>query len=181
MVGYMHNPVSAPIPGQSLTGELGSKPWEKPPQYTDPMLALKNLIPRMMAPKSAARASMIMESGVVPITTMTQITLMNGVMEGKWTIDMAVSMADPVFLTFFKIAKNAGITDKINLGVPNPNEFSAEELTELMTLKDRLKGEDEEVGTPPPMGDAPMDAPAGPPPTAPTEEPHPMAPTRGVA
>ena len=184
MADYLHNPVSAPIPGQSLTGEPGSKPWEQPPQFTSATRAATHLISRLMSPKSAMRSAMIMESGAMKVTTLTEITLMDGVMEGKWTIDMAMLMADPVFMTFAKIAKNAGIQDKVKWGVRDPNDFDDEDLKSMLDLQRKLKeatqgtSEDAPVA---PVEDVPVEAPVAPaedvPVEAPTMPDSPMAPT----
>ena len=188
MAEYLHNPVGAPIPGQSLTGEPGSKPWEQPPQFTNPTKAATHLISRLMSPKSAMRSAMIMESGVMKVTTLTEITLMDGVMEGKWTIDMAMLMADPVFMTFAKIAKNAGIQDKVKWGIRDPNDFDEEDLKGMLDLQRKLKdatqGPSEDVPAAPSMEGPPMEGPPmegppmeGPPMAAPPMPDSPMAPT----
>ena len=42
--------IDAPIPGQSLTAELGNRPWQKPPQYNTVEEALEYYIPRLTDP-----------------------------------------------------------------------------------------------------------------------------------
>ena len=37
----------APIPGQSLTHELGARPWQNPPQYSTIEEALEFYVPRL--------------------------------------------------------------------------------------------------------------------------------------
>ena len=34
MVDLLEPKIDAPIAGQSLTAELGNRPWQQPPQYT---------------------------------------------------------------------------------------------------------------------------------------------------
>ena len=38
---------NAPIPGQAMTAELGSRPWQRPPLYTTVEEAIQFYVPRM--------------------------------------------------------------------------------------------------------------------------------------
>ena len=88
--------IDAPIAGQSLTSELGNRPWENPPQYTTVEEALDFYIPRIMEPTLRNDMLNVLEMGI-PISTFANALQMSAVMEGKHTIDVGV-LALPVII-----------------------------------------------------------------------------------
>ena len=90
------NLISGPIPGQSLTAEPGSRPWEKPSQFSNLDDAMDEMIPRIMNPRVALSMADLMEKGM-PATTITDTILTNGFMEGKWSPDLMTLLALPMY------------------------------------------------------------------------------------
>ena len=74
-------PIDAPIPGQSLTAELGGRPWQKPPQYITPEQALEHYIPRLTDPEVYDQLLDVLELGI-PAMTIAETMQLGGVMEG---------------------------------------------------------------------------------------------------
>ena len=77
------------IPGQSLTTELGTYPWQKPPQYNTVDDAMQFYAERIMNPMFRDQIAETMELGL-PLTSIANALQSNGVMLGKHTIDVGV-------------------------------------------------------------------------------------------
>ena len=88
--------LDAPIPGQSLTTEPKSRPWEQPPKYTTTEEALSFYIPRLSDAELMAPMVDAMEDGttVVDVADMIQSS---GVMNGLHTLDVGL-MISPVLV-----------------------------------------------------------------------------------
>jgi len=98
----------APIPGQSLTHELGARPWQNPPQYSTLEEALEFYVPRLSNKNFVGRMIDILERGV-PITALAETMTLGGVMQGLHSIDVAV-LLNPIIVEFMEsAAKKAGI------------------------------------------------------------------------
>jgi len=100
--------IDAPIAGQSLTSELGNRPWENPPQYTTVEEALEYYIPRIMEPSLRNDMLNVLEMGV-PITTFANAVQMSAVMQGKHTIDIGVLVLPVLIEAIAYVADMEGI------------------------------------------------------------------------
>ena len=104
---------SAPIPGQGMTAEPKSRPWNNPAQFKNVEEALEFYIPRIAEKSAMARLVDAMEKGI-PLTVLAETLTTGGVMQGLHTIDVAI-LLNPIIIEFLKgIAENAGI--KYTLG-----------------------------------------------------------------
>lgn len=98
----------APIPGQSLTHELGARPWQTPPEYSSIEEALDFYLPRITQPNMAARLLDIIERGI-PLTSIADTITLGGVMQGLHTIDVAI-LINPILVELMEgLAKNADV------------------------------------------------------------------------
>jgi len=98
----------APIPGQSLTAELGARPWQSPPQFTTVDEALEFYVPRMASDSFSEKLIDVMEMGI-PLTTLANSMQMNSVMEGKHSVDVGIIIM-PVLIEMMRlIGDSAGI------------------------------------------------------------------------
>jgi len=98
----------APIPGQSLTAELGARPWQSPPQFTTVDEALEFYVPRMANDSFSEKLIDVMEMGI-PLTTLANSMQMNSVMEGKHSVDVGIIIM-PVLIEMMRlIGDSAGI------------------------------------------------------------------------
>jgi len=81
--------LNAPIPGHSLTDEVGSQEWKNPPQYDTIEQALQFYIPRITSDEFHSGLVNVLEMGV-PVTTLANTLMLDGVMRGRHTIDVGI-------------------------------------------------------------------------------------------
>jgi len=81
--------LDAPIPGMSMTHELGARPWQSPPQYNTVEEALDYYIPRLQSDEVSEQLLDVMELGI-PVTVIANTMQLAAVMEGKHTIDVGM-------------------------------------------------------------------------------------------
>jgi len=97
-----------PIAGQGMTAEVGSRPWQNPPQYATVEEALEYYIPRILSDDLYEGVLDTMELGV-PLTTMADTLQTGGVVQGLHTIDVGM-LAIPVIIEMLAlIGDSAGI------------------------------------------------------------------------
>jgi len=98
----------APIPGMSLTHELGARPWQSPPKMNTVEEGIDFYVSRIFDKKMAARLLDIIETGV-PLTAIAETLTLGGVMQGLHTIDIAI-LVNPVLVELMEgLAKNADV------------------------------------------------------------------------
>lgn len=86
---------SGPIPGANFTSDTKSYPWHQPPEFTDINKALDMLGDKITEFKTANGILTFVELGA-PLYKVSQMILMQGVAEGKWTPDFALLLAGPL-------------------------------------------------------------------------------------
>ena len=89
MAEPMQPMLDAPIPGMSLTHELGARPWQNPPQYNTVEEALDYYIPRLQSEEVSNQLLDVLEMGI-PVATIANTMQLASVMEGKHTIDVGM-------------------------------------------------------------------------------------------
>ena len=100
--------IDAPIAGQSLTAELGSRPWQQPPQYATVEEALDYYIPRILEPTLQDDLMNVIELGI-PLTTIADTLQTGGAMEGKHTLDVGLLIIPVLIETLAYLAEEQGI------------------------------------------------------------------------
>jgi len=108
MVDVLEPMIDAPIAGQSLTAELGNRPWQQPPQYTTVEEALQYYIPRLTNPEMIEDLFNVMETGI-PLTTLANAIQSSGVMEGKHSLDVGILIMPVLMETMAYLAEESGI------------------------------------------------------------------------
>ena len=105
----------APIPGMSLTHELGARPWQQPAQFTTVEEVVDHYTTRMMNNDEFSEQLVdVMDMGI-PLTTIANTIQLAGVMEGKHSVDTGL-LALPVLIeTMMLIGDTAGV--KYNTGM----------------------------------------------------------------
>ena len=91
----------APIPGQSLTAELGSRPWQQPSRYNTVEEALEFYIPAFVDNKKRDAIYNMLEMGM-PVIQVVNIYLSSGVMKGLHTVDVSMLLL-PVLVEFISL------------------------------------------------------------------------------
>jgi len=130
MAVQMEPELDAPIPGMSLTSELGARPWQSPPEGNDVNDAVDFYIPRLGDPEYVGQVLDIIDSGV-PLTSIAESMILVGNMEGKHSIDVGV-LVQPVIVEFLK-----GIADitETKYTISADKNFRDKDITEGMINK----------------------------------------------
>jgi hypothetical protein len=130
------NPFDAPIPGQSLTDEPGSRSWEKPPKFVKPQEALDYIWDRLNDDQQVVKLLALMESGL-PAQGIAETILFAGFTQGLWTPDVMLLIGKPVFAMVVAMGTRAGI--KVRVGSKDRDELE----DFLYDLKKGQKAKDE--------------------------------------
>ena len=98
----------APIPGMSLTHELGARPWQSPAQYPTVDKAIEYYLERMSTDEFMDQIADVLEMNV-PVTTLANTIQLAGVMDGKHTIDVGMLVMPLLMEMIMLIGDNAGV------------------------------------------------------------------------
>lgn len=97
-----------PIPGQSLTAELGSRPWQQPYELTDVEETAEYYVTQIANDKFSKALIHTMKTGV-PLTTIANSMQLVGVMEGKHSVDVGILVLPVIMETMMLIGDSFGI------------------------------------------------------------------------
>lgn len=100
---------TGPIPGASLTTELGNRPWENPPKETDLSVVINNYLNRLQNPANIFPVLDAVKRGT-SITTIVEAVIETAVMEGEHTIDIGI-LASPIIVEYLKQAAEVAQID----------------------------------------------------------------------
>ena len=109
----------APIPGMSLTHELGARPWQQPHQFPDVESAVDYYMARMTSEEFIDQLIDILEMGV-PVTVVANTMQLANVMEGKHSIDVSMLITPLLIELMMMLAESAGI--EYDSGLDDPNK-----------------------------------------------------------
>lgn len=105
----MAEPVfDAPIPGSSLTKEMGSRPWKNPPQHTTLEEAVDFYVNKMSTDEFTNKLVTNLEMGI-PVTSIANVIQMHGVMEGRHTLDISIMLIPILMEMIALIGDSMGI------------------------------------------------------------------------
>lgn len=132
-----------PIAGQSLTHELGARPWQNPSQYATVDEAIDYYMERMSSEDFMVQLVDTLEMGV-PVTTLANTIQMSNVMNGVHNLDVGMLVLPLIMEMLMMIGDSAEI--KYNTGLDNPNEIKTSNPTReslltkvAMQYKDKLE------------------------------------------
>ena len=146
-------PMDAPIAGQSLTSEVGNRPWQNPPQYSTVEQAIEYYMPKILDPKLAPEILQVIELGI-PITTIANALQLGGVMQGLHSIDIGVLVLPVLVELMIKIADDAEIEYNTGMEVKDLNMPSEGDIAlAVQKTKASLGQEEEEVEPMPPVAE----------------------------
>jgi len=137
-------PFDAAIPGQALTAELGSRPWQQPAQYTTVEEALDYYLPRLQSEEVSAQLLDVMEMGI-PVTTIANTMQLGSVMEGKHSVDVGMLILPVLVELIMLIGDTAGV--KYTSGLEK-DKVTRSSLVDLAVEKFKEKDAEEEVSDP---------------------------------
>ena len=104
--------LDAPIPGQSLTTEPKSRPWEQPPKYTTAEEALDFYVPRLSDPEMVAPMVDVMEQGTT-VVAVAEMIQSSGVMQGLHSVDVGLIISPVIVELLITQADLAEIEYKV--------------------------------------------------------------------
>jgi hypothetical protein len=122
----------APLPGMSLTAEVGSRPWQNPPKYATVDEVVDHYVTRMVTPSRTEELLDIMELGV-PVSSLADSLQMAGVMNGLHTVDVGVLVTPVIMETLAYMAERKGI--EYELGMSPTKEGMKEEEDKISDVK----------------------------------------------
>ena len=139
-------PFDAPIPGESLTAELGSRPWQSPPQFATVEQALDYYLPRLQSDEVAEQLVDVLEMGI-PVTTVANSMQLGAVMDGKLSVDVGILILTVLIELIFLIGYSAGV--KYTSGLEKETEMRSSlidlAISRFKETEDKEETETEEV------------------------------------
>lgn len=109
----------APIPGQSLTAELGARPWQTPSRFSTVDDTIDYYMERMSSEEFMVQLAEVLESGV-PVTSIANTIQLSSVMEGIHTVDVGMLVLPMIMEMIMMIGDSADV--KYETGLENPNK-----------------------------------------------------------
>jgi len=95
----------APIPGMSLTTEVGNRPWQQPTRFTKTKDVAEYYIEKLAEDEFADMLVDVAETGI-PLTTIANTIQMNSVMQGIHSVDSGI-LALPVIMEMMLVTVEA--------------------------------------------------------------------------
>lgn len=135
---------NAPIPGESLTAELGDRPWQKPPQYSTVEDALEYYVPRLTDKDFESDLLDTMELGV-PVTTMANSIQITGVMQGLHTVDVGLLLIPVLMEMIAFLGDRANIEYKMGTDKKPKGKISDSKLQLALHKMKEAEGNEEEL------------------------------------
>ena len=111
--------LDGPIPGESLTAELGAFPWQSPPQYANMDDVIDYYMSRMSQEDFMVQLVDVLEMGT-PVSALANTIQLSGVMQGLHTIDSGILVMPVIMEMIMMLGDAAGV--KYDSGVDNPNK-----------------------------------------------------------
>ena len=103
-----NNLFDAPIAGQSLTAELGARPWQQAPMYATVEEAFEYYATKITNPAINDSLFDTLEMGT-PVGPVAEILVQSGAMEGKHSIDVSILILPVIMELIAYVADEAGI------------------------------------------------------------------------
>lgn len=139
----------APIPGMSLTHELGGRPWQTPPQFPSVDEAIQYYMESMSSDEFIDELMDVIELGI-PLADIANTMQLAGVMEGKHTVDVG-TLISPVLIEMMAfLADSAGVEYKIQAETKKSDKISDAKMAKIiqkLELAEANKEEDTEQET----------------------------------
>jgi len=121
-----------PIPGQSLTVEPKNRPYERPPEITDPEEALRYHVTRLTDPEILDNVVLVVQKEV-PVKDLVEGIMRGAVSEGIHTIDTSLIIS-PTVHEFIEVA-----LDELQVPYKSGFENNDEDKKQLSVLKNMVR------------------------------------------
>ena len=143
----------APIAGMGMTKELGSRPWQSPPQNSTVEDAIEYYIPKLSEEVFSDSLLDVLELGV-PITTIANTLQMGGVMEGIHSVDVGILVIPVLMESIVYLAEEAGVNYK--LGTDSLKDSDTVSQSKIALAFKNAKGESDDTQDMLDSNEAPM-------------------------
>lgn len=141
----------APIPGMSLTHELGDRPWQQPAQYPTVDEAIEYYMNSMTSEDFMDQIIDVLEMGV-PVASIANIMQLKNVMDGLHSVDIGILVTPLLMEMIMFLADSAGVEYETGLDDPQKGKLSGakkakalEELRKEMESKEDKSDEESMV------------------------------------
>jgi hypothetical protein len=140
----MQPSLNRPIPGQSLTSELGGRPWQSPPQYATVDDAMDWYLERFDSQEVVDELMSVLESGI-PISTIANSMQLGAVLNGVHSIDVGV-LVMPIIMEMMKYLAEQTDTEYKMGDEPEATDRPSDAVMQsaLNELKNQQEGSDSE-------------------------------------
>jgi len=137
-----------PIPGISLTGELGNAPWEQPPKYVSVDEVVDYYSDKLVEEEVIGNIIDIIKRNV-PLLTIAEGIMRTGIMQGMHTIDAGMLVKPILVELLIALAEIYGVKYIIQASDIETNRFMpidavekvvAETVTEMQEVKEETGG-----------------------------------------
>ena len=152
--------IDAPIAGQSLTAELGNRPWQKPPQYNTVEEALDYYIPRLTDVEMQDDLMNVIELGI-PLTTIADTLQSGGAMDGKHTIDVGLLIIPVLIETLAYLAEEQDVEYVMGTEMDTSDTPSGTAVALAIKKIKEKSGEPEDAEEPEPEVEVELEEPSG--------------------
>ena len=133
----------APIPGMSLTHELGGRPWQTPPQFPSVDEAIQYYMESMSSDDFIDELMDVIELGV-PLADLANTIQLAGVMEGKHSVDVGVLITPVIIEMLSFLAESAGVEYKIQAEVDRSDKISDAKMAKIIQKLELAEANKEE-------------------------------------
>ena len=135
----------APIPGQSLTAEVGARPWQQPAQHSTVEDAFEFYVKKITDPEVNDSLLDTLEMGT-PVTSISEVLGQRRGMEGKHTIDVSIQLLPVIMELIAYVAETSGINYNMGIEKTIDQDIIPESKIELAAkrIKDRMPKDVEE-------------------------------------
>ena len=130
----IENIFDTPVPGQSLTNTPGNYPWEHPPQYTNIEQASEYVWDILHKEKNLDQVITFLKNGI-PVEAIARAMLFGGFMEGKWSVDTALLIAEVVFKQIMAIGVRANVQNIVLFIKDQGNDKFHRQFAEFKNMK----------------------------------------------
>jgi hypothetical protein len=132
----------APIPGESLTFELGSRPWQQAPQMSTVDEVIEYYMERMSTDDFMNQLMDVLELEV-PITSIVNTMQLNSVMEGVHSVDVGV-LISPLLVEMIMYMADMAKVDYVS-GLEKPDTSDKLAPTKVAKMMNKFKQEVEDT------------------------------------
>jgi len=137
----------APIPGMSLTHELGDRPWQTPAKHSNIDEVMDYYMERMSSEDFMVQVVEVLEAGV-PVTVLANTIQMASVMDGVHSLDTGMLVLPMIMEMMMMLAESADIEYDDGLKDPNKKEFRDSLIAKTISqYEKKLRDTDTEVLT----------------------------------